>query len=58
MVEQFMEETASQLTYQGIFSLNEQLHDKELVVFFRNNHFSALLKRRVRRDSFFVWTLF
>jgi len=51
-----MEETASQLTYQGIFSLNEQLHDKELVVFFRNNHFSALLKRRVRRDSFFVWT--
>ena len=39
--------TASQLTYHGICELNSRLKEGELGVFFRNNHFNTLLKRKV-----------
>lgn len=44
VISQFLEETASQLTHEGLVRLHDQLHERELVVFFRNNHFSTILK--------------
>ncbi|CAI5468843.1 unnamed protein product [Closterium sp. Yama58-4] len=41
----FLNETASQLTYHGLFSLQEGVKENQLCVFFRNNHFSTLFKR-------------
>jgi len=46
LLEQFLYETASQLTYQGIAELNSTLKDGEIAVFFRNNHFSTIYKRK------------
>ena len=46
LAEQFLEESASQLTYHGICELNSVLKDGQLAVFFRNNHFSTLRKER------------
>ena len=43
---QFLEDNGSQLTYHGLCELNTTLKDGELAVLFRNNHFSAILKRR------------
>ncbi|KAG6550269.1 hypothetical protein Mapa_008229 [Marchantia paleacea] len=43
-IEKFLSDTASQLTYHGLFSLQEGLKDNELYVFFRNNHFSTIFK--------------
>ncbi len=45
--QQFLESTASQLTYHGLCELNSTIRGGELCVFFRNNHFSTLLKRNV-----------
>ena len=45
--EQFLDSTASQLTYHGLCELNTAVKEGELCVFFRNNHFSTLLKRKV-----------
>eukprot|EP01039_Chlorochromonas_danica_P008386 gene8386-9244_t len=42
IITQFMEESASQLTTRGIFRLYEYMNDRQLAVFFRNNHFSTL----------------
>jgi hypothetical protein len=42
----FLESTSSQLTYHGITSLQEGLLEGQLAVFFRNNHFNVLLKKR------------
>jgi len=44
LAEQFLEESASQLTYHGICELNSVMKDGQLAVFFRNNHFSTLCK--------------
>eukprot|EP01124_Arcella_intermedia_P025754 TRINITY_DN467_c0_g1_i2.p1 TRINITY_DN467_c0_g1~~TRINITY_DN467_c0_g1_i2.p1 ORF type:complete len:279 (+),score=81.36 TRINITY_DN467_c0_g1_i2:514-1350(+) len=41
-----MNETPSQLTYQGIVALHNDMEEGELAVFFRNNHFSTILKRK------------
>ncbi|CAI5503102.1 unnamed protein product, partial [Closterium sp. Naga37s-1] len=41
----FLNDTASQLTYHGLFSLQEGVKENQLCVFFRNNHFSTLFKR-------------
>ncbi|XP_024543986.1 ubiquitin carboxyl-terminal hydrolase MINDY-1-like [Selaginella moellendorffii] len=43
-IENFLSSHASQLTYYGLFSLQEGLKERELCVFFRNNHFSAMFK--------------
>jgi len=44
LAEQFLEDSASQLTYHGICELNSVMKDGQLAVFFRNNHFSTLCK--------------
>ncbi len=45
VAQQFLEDTASQLTYHGLYELTTTLKDNELAVFFRNNHFSTIYKR-------------
>ncbi|BFZ15787.1 hypothetical protein BsWGS_18826 [Bradybaena similaris] len=42
--EQFLDRTASQLTYHGLCELSSLIKEKELCVFFRNNHFNTLYK--------------
>ncbi len=51
LIGSFLDSTASQLTYHGLCELNTQLRDGELAVFFRNNHFSTLLKNRVSKPK-------
>ncbi|XP_069693288.1 ubiquitin carboxyl-terminal hydrolase MINDY-2-like isoform X2 [Periplaneta americana] len=45
IAEEFLERTASQLTYHGLCELNSTMRSDELAVFFRNNHFSTVFKR-------------
>ncbi|KAK9698644.1 hypothetical protein RND81_08G120300 [Saponaria officinalis] len=40
----FFKSNASQLTFYGLFCLQEGLKERELCVFFRNNHFSTMFK--------------
>jgi hypothetical protein len=47
IAEQFLERTASQLTYHGLCELNAAMGHDELAVLFRNNHFSTILKKKV-----------
>ncbi|CAH2273823.1 ubiquitin carboxyl-terminal hydrolase MINDY-2 isoform X1 [Pelobates cultripes] len=42
--EQFLNGTATQLTYHGLSELTTTLQEGELCVFFRNNHFSTMTK--------------
>jgi len=51
IAEQFLERTASQLTYHGLCELNAAMGHDELAVLFRNNHFSTILKKKV--NSYF-----
>lgn len=44
LVKTFLENNASQLTIYGLFCLQEGLKERELCVFFRNNHFSTMFK--------------
>ncbi|KAG7376959.1 hypothetical protein PHYPSEUDO_012384 [Phytophthora pseudosyringae] len=44
VLEEFFNLTASQLTYYGLVKLHEGLRERQLCVFFRNNHFSTLFK--------------
>ncbi|XP_054719694.1 ubiquitin carboxyl-terminal hydrolase MINDY-2-like [Uloborus diversus] len=46
VAENFLEKTASQLTYHGLYELTSRLKDDELCVLFRNNHFSSLIKHK------------
>ncbi len=46
MAQQFLEESASQLTYHGLCELMSKLGEGELAVFFRNNHFSTIYKHK------------
>ncbi|KAJ6633836.1 hypothetical protein lerEdw1_014285 [Lerista edwardsae] len=46
IAEQFLESTASQLTYHGLCELTATVTEGELSVFFRNNHFSAMIKHQ------------
>uniref|UniRef100_A0A6J0U1M0 Ubiquitin carboxyl-terminal hydrolase n=1 Tax=Pogona vitticeps TaxID=103695 RepID=A0A6J0U1M0_9SAUR len=46
IAEQFLESTASQLTYHGLCELTATVKEGELSVFFRNNHFSAMIKHK------------
>ncbi|KAJ1978748.1 hypothetical protein H4R34_003086 [Dimargaris verticillata] len=45
LIEQFLDQTATQLTYHGLITLSTELPDHHLCVLFRNNHFSTLYKR-------------
>jgi len=44
VIRNFLDNTASQLTYNGLVELHQQTKERELCVFFRNNHFSTLFK--------------
>lgn len=44
IAEDFLHSTASQLTYHGLFILSSTVHDDQLAVFFRNNHFNTITK--------------
>ncbi|NXP14503.1 MINY1 hydrolase, partial [Thinocorus orbignyianus] len=46
VAEQFLESTASQLTYHGLCELTGAVREGELSVFFRNNHFSTMIKHK------------
>lgn len=44
LIRNFLRNNASQLTVYGLFSLQDGLKERELCVFFRNNHFSTMFK--------------
>lgn len=44
LIRNFLRNNASQLTVYGLFCLQEGLKERELCVFFRNNHFSTMFK--------------
>uniref|UniRef100_A0A7N0UQG4 MINDY deubiquitinase domain-containing protein n=1 Tax=Kalanchoe fedtschenkoi TaxID=63787 RepID=A0A7N0UQG4_KALFE len=44
LVQNFLKTNASQLTISGLFALQEGLKERELCVFFRNNHFNTMFK--------------
>lgn len=44
VIREFLEQTANQLTYEGIIRLHGELRDNELAVLYRNHHFNTLLK--------------
>uniref|UniRef100_A0A1J3FYL5 Protein FAM63A n=1 Tax=Noccaea caerulescens TaxID=107243 RepID=A0A1J3FYL5_NOCCA len=44
LIRSFMKNSASQLTFCGLFRLQEGLKERELCVFFRNNHFCTMFK--------------
>ncbi|OCT89541.1 ubiquitin carboxyl-terminal hydrolase MINDY-2 [Xenopus laevis] len=46
VAEQFLNGTATQLTYHGLSELTAALQEGELCVFFRNNHFSTMIKHK------------
>ncbi|XP_057243998.1 ubiquitin carboxyl-terminal hydrolase MINDY-1, partial [Malurus melanocephalus] len=46
VAEQFLESTASQLTFHGLCELTARTREGEIGVFFRNNHFSTITKHR------------
>ena len=52
VAQNFLEESASQLTYHGLCELGVSMKENELAIFFRNNHFSTIHKRN--NVSFFL----
>ncbi|CAN1332774.1 Ubiquitin carboxyl-terminal hydrolase MINDY-1 [Linum perenne] len=44
LIRNFLKNSASQLTFYGLFRLQDGLKERELCVFFRNNHFSTMFK--------------
>jgi len=50
----FLDQSASQLTFEGLIQLHKNLKEGELCVFFRNNHFATMLKRN--KDLFLLIT--
>lgn len=45
--EDFLKETASQLTNYGLSQLVKHIKDDELCILFRNNHFITMFKNKV-----------
>lgn len=45
ILDEWINNNSTQLTYAGVIGIHEQLKSGELAVFFRNNHFSTLLKK-------------
>lgn len=46
IAENFLEKTASQLTYHGLCELTATIKEAELCVLFRNNHFTLIVKHK------------
>ncbi|KAG8374828.1 hypothetical protein BUALT_Bualt10G0036100 [Buddleja alternifolia] len=44
LIRNFMKNSASQLTVYGLFCLQDKVKERELCVFFRNNHFNTMFK--------------
>ncbi|KAJ8767658.1 hypothetical protein K2173_018216 [Erythroxylum novogranatense] len=44
LIRNFLNSNANQLTFYGLFCLQDGLKERELCVFFRNNHFSTMFK--------------
>ncbi|KAL3818133.1 hypothetical protein ACJIZ3_004038 [Penstemon smallii] len=44
LIKNFMKQSASQLTIYGLFCLQDKVKERELCVFFRNNHFNTMFK--------------
>lgn len=51
VAEQFLESTATQLSYHGLCELNTTAKEGEISVFFRNNHFCTMIKHKVAPHS-------
>lgn len=51
VAEQFLESTATQLSYHGLCELNTTAKEGEMSVFFRNNHFSTMIKHKVETNA-------
>ena len=47
IAEAFLDQSATQLTFHGLCELNSHMKNDDLLVFFRNNHFSTLYKFKV-----------
>lgn len=43
-IKEFMDSFASQLSYEGLLTLHTAVRERELAVFYRNSHFSVMLK--------------
>ena len=54
VAQNYLEESASQLTYHGLCELGTKMNDNELAIFFRNNHFSTIHKRNNVSSKFYV----
>ncbi|CAL8091979.1 unnamed protein product [Calicophoron daubneyi] len=48
LVDSFLDQTASQLTYHGLCELTSAISEGQLAVLFRNNHFSTIFKNEGR----------
>mmetsp|Transcript_92229 Transcript_92229/g.238052 ORF Transcript_92229/g.238052 Transcript_92229/m.238052 type:complete len:408 (-) Transcript_92229:62-1285(-) len=44
IIKEFLDRTASQLSYEGLLAVHEAVRERQLVVFFRNSHFSTMMK--------------
>eukprot|EP00746_Dinoflagellata_sp_MGD_P143057 gnl/MRDRNA2_/MRDRNA2_75933_c0_seq1.p1 gnl/MRDRNA2_/MRDRNA2_75933_c0~~gnl/MRDRNA2_/MRDRNA2_75933_c0_seq1.p1 ORF type:complete len:441 (-),score=107.65 gnl/MRDRNA2_/MRDRNA2_75933_c0_seq1:1-1215(-) len=44
ILKQFHDRTRTQLSYEGLLALHEVITERQLAVYFRNNHFSTVLK--------------
>lgn len=56
LAQNFLEQTASQLTYYGLSELHASLAPDELCILFRNNHFSTLYKHPRSGELFILVT--
>lgn len=54
VAEQFLNSTATQLTYHGLCELTSTVQEGELCVFFRNNHFSTMIKFKVKKQQYLI----
>ncbi|XP_048471682.1 ubiquitin carboxyl-terminal hydrolase MINDY-2 [Rhincodon typus] len=48
VAEQFLNSTATQLTFHGLCELISTVEEGEMCVFFRNNHFSTMTKHKAK----------
>ena len=46
VVRRFLEQSPSQMTYEGLFQVHAALEEGELGVLFRNNHFATIVRRQ------------
>lgn len=44
VIDEFLTRSSGQLTYTGLLQLHESTKERELSVFFRNNHFNCMFK--------------